>query len=79
MEENKDDQLGVKSIGYTIEGLSQEAKNIYKKLVNQEKLINYQKLNFRGGNNIDYDFSNFSPLIELFRRIYYGEILVPGA
>ena len=79
MEENKDNQLDVKSIGYTIEGLSQEAKNVYEKLVNQEKLINYQKLNFRGSNNIDYDFSNFIPLKELFRRIYYGEILVPGA
>ena len=70
LEENKDNQLGVKSIGYTIELLSQEAKNIYEKLVNQEKLINYQKLNFRGSNNIDYDFSNFIPLRELFRRIY---------
>ena len=76
LEENKDNQLGVKSIGYTTEGLSQEAKNVYEKLVNQEKLITCKKLNFRGGNNIDYDISNFSPLRELFKRIYYGEILV---
>ena len=43
------------------------------KLNNQEKLINYKKLGFRGGNNKDYDFTNFSSLRELFRAIYYGE------
>ena len=58
---------------------SQEAKNMLGKLNNQEKLIHYRKINFRGGNNIDYDFSNFRPLKELFKAIYYGEILIPGA
>ena len=80
MEENKDYQLGVKSIGYTVkEKLSQEAKNMLRKLNNQEKFINYKKLSFRGGNNKDYDFTNFSSLRELFRTIYYGEMLMPGA
>ena len=42
LKENKDSQLGIKSIGYTIkEKLSEEAKNMLKKLNNQEKLINY--------------------------------------
>ena len=78
--ESKNNQLGIKSISYTVrEELSQEAKNLLEKLNNQEKLINYRKLNFRGGNNIDYDCSNFRPLRELFRAIYYGEILIPGA
>ena len=41
LEENKDNQLGIKSIGYTIkEELSQETKNMLEKLNNQEKLIN---------------------------------------
>ena len=31
------------------------------------------------GNNRDYDFTNFSSLRELFRAIYYGEILIPAA
>ena len=80
LEENKDSQLGIKSIGYTIrQELSQEAKNMLEKLNNQEKLINYRKLGFRGGNNKDYDFTNFSSLRELFRAIYYGEILIPAA
>ena len=70
----------MKSIGYTVkEELSQEAKNILEKLNNQEKLIDCRKSNFRRGNNVDYDFSIFRPLRELFRAIYYGEVLIPGA
>ena len=49
------------------------------KLSNQENLIDYRKLSFKGGNNVDYDFSNFSPLRKLFRLIYYGEIIIPAA
>ena len=42
LEANKDNQLGIKSIGYAInEKLSQEAKNMFEKLNNEEKLINY--------------------------------------
>ena len=78
--ENKDSQLGKKSIGYEIKGeLSQEAENMLEKLNNQEKIINYKKLYFKGGNKVDYDFTNFIFLRELFRIIYYGEILIPGA
>ena len=32
------------------------------KLNNQEKLINYKKLNFTGGNDVDYDFSEYRSL-----------------
>ena len=61
LNENKDSQLGVKSIGYAVkQELSQEAKSMLEKLNNQEKLINYKKLSFKGGNNVDYDFTNFS-------------------
>ena len=78
--ENRDDQLGVKSIGYTVrKELSQEAKNMFEKLNNQENLIDYRRLNFRGGNNVDYNFTNVKPLREFFRAIYYGEVLIPGA
>ena len=79
LKENKDSQLGIKSIGYKVrQELSQEAKNMLEKLNNQEKLINYKKLGFRGGNNKDYDFTNFSSLRERFRAIYYEEILIPA-
>ena len=79
LNENKDSQLGIKSIGYTVrQELSQETKNMLEKLNNQEKLINYKKLGFRGGNNKDYDFTNFSSLRKLFRAIYYGQISIPA-
>ena len=59
LNENKDSQLGIKSIGYTInKKLSEEPKNMLEKLNNQEKLINYQKLYLKGGNNVEYDFSD---------------------
>ena len=59
--ENKNSQLNIKSIGYTVEEeLSQEAMNILNKLANQEKLNDYRKLNFKGGNNRDYDFSSYN-------------------
>ena len=48
------------------------------KLNNQEKLINYKKLSFKGGNNVDYDFTNFSSLREFFRVIYIREIVIPA-
>ena len=80
VEENKNNQLGVKSIGYAVkQELSQEARNMVEKLNNQEKLIDYRKLNFRGGINVDYDFSNFRPRRELFTAIYDGEVLISGA
>ena len=77
LKEDKNSQLGVKSIGYTVkQELSQEAKNILEKLNNQEKLINYRKLSFKGSNNVDYDFVNLGSLRELFRVVYFGEILI---
>ena len=80
LKENKVSQLGIKSIGYGVrQEISQEAKNILENLNNQEKLINYKKPGFKGVNNKDYDFTNFISLRELFRAIYYGEILIPAA
>ena len=44
-----------------------------------EKLINYKKLNFKGGNNHDYDFSDYSYLKELFRAIYFRKLTIEEA
>ena len=67
--------MSIKSIGYAVkEELSQEVKNILEKPNNQEKLINYKKLSFTGGNNIDYDFSEYKSLKELFKAIYYRNV-----
>ena len=76
-EENENNQLSVKSIGYTVkEVLSQEAKNMLKKLNNQEKLINYRKLNIRGGNNMGYDFNDYRSLKEFFKAIYFRKLSI---
>ena len=70
LKENKDSRLGVRSIGYTVkEELSQEPKNMFEELNSQEKLINHRKLNFRGSSNVDYDFSEYRSLKELFKAI----------
>ena len=70
VEENKNNLLGVKSVGYTVkEKLSQEAINMFEKLNNQEKLTNYGNLSFKGGNKVDYDLTSFSSPTELFKAI----------
>ena len=48
----------------------QEAKIVFDKIVDKERSINY---------DYDYDFTNFSPLREFFRRIYYGKLLISAA
>ena len=81
LKKNKDSQLGIKSIGYTFkEKLSEKAKNMLEKLNNQEKLINYQKVGFIGGNKVDYyDFSDYKSLKEIFKAIYYRKITIEEA
>ena len=49
------------------------------KLNNQEKLISNKKLNFKGGNNRDYDFSDYSSLKELFMAIYFRKLSIEEA
>ena len=72
LKENKGGQLGIKSIGNKFkETLSQKSKE------RKKRSINYLKLRYRGGNKKEYDFTNFIPLREFFRRTYYGEILIP--
>ena len=34
---------------------------------------------YKGINNIEYDFISFSSVGELFKQIYYGQILIPAA
>ena len=77
LEENNDSKLGIKSIDYTIKDkLSQQAKNILEKLNNPKKLINYKKLVFTGSNKVDYDFSAYRSLKELFKAIYYRNVRI---
>ena len=46
------------------------------KLNNQEKIINYQKLYLKGGNNVEYDLIEYRSLKEIFKAIYYRNIRI---
>ena len=35
-----------------------------------KKNVDYRKLKIRGGNNVDYDFSDYETFKELFRELY---------
>ena len=44
-----------------------------------QKNIDYRKLKIRGGNNVDYDFSDYKTFKELFRDLYYKKITIDDA
>ena len=76
----KYDQLGINSAADMIyEKLSPEAKNMLAKISNQEKLINYKKLDFRRDNSLEFYFSDYRSLKELFKAIYYRKISIDDA
>ena len=45
----------------------------------KKNLLTIKKLNYTGGNRVEYDFSNFSSLGKFFKNIFYGKILIPAA
>ena len=44
-----------------------------------KKNVDYRKLKIRGGNNVDYDFSDYKTFKELFRDLYYSKITIDNA
>ena len=71
---NKDSQLGIESIGHIVKGeLSQEAKNFLKKLSKQEKIINYKNIYLKGGDNPEYDFTEFFTILLSLLRGFITE------
>ena len=80
--ENKEQkQLRIKSvIDIFDDNLSQKAKNyMLNKLNNQEKSINYKRLNFKRDKNLEFDLRDNKPLKELFKGIYYWKLLIDRA
>ena len=60
--------------------LTPEGKEIFNQILSERRQINdYIQNNFRGGNNQEYNFSNFVRIGDLFRRIYNGETMIPEA
>ena len=56
--------------------LSFEAKKLIEEIKNIQKNVDYRKLKIRGGNNVDYDFSDYKTFKELFRDLYYKETTI---
>ena len=66
-------QLGIKSmINIFDEHLSQKIKNMLNQLNNQEKGINYKRLNFKRDKNLEFDFRGYRSLKEFLRKFITG-------
>ena len=55
---------------------SLEAKELIEKIKNIQKDVDYRKLKIKGGDNLDYDFSDYKTFKELFRDLYYKETTI---
>ena len=77
--DNKDSQLGIKSIDYDIKKkFSPEGHQVFKAIVNQEKKINYKYFNMTPSPKNHFDFRMFLALKPFFNTIYFGEVLIPA-
>ena len=56
--------------------LSFEAKELIEEIKVIQKDVDYRKLKIRGGNNVDYDFSDYKTFKELFRDLYYKKTTI---
>ena len=64
---------------FVYQPLSFEAKELIEEIKAIQKDVDYRKLKIRGGNNVDYDFSDYKTFKELFRDLYYGNITIDEA
>ena len=44
-----------------------------------QKNVDYRKLKIKGGNNVDYNFSDYKTFKELFRDLYYKKTTIDEA
>ena len=72
--EKKVNKVKIKDIIEVTDFVDQPLNSKAKELINEIKTIHknvdYRKLKFRGGNNADYDFSDYKTFKELFRDLY---------
>ena len=59
--------------------LSLEAKELIEEIKAIQKDVDYRKLKIKGGNNVDYDFSDYKTFKELFRDLYYKKTTIDYA
>ena len=78
IEGQKDNQTNLKSVGYAIrDKLPEKAIKAFDWL-KKTRLLTIGRFFYRGGNEVDYDFTSFSSLGDLLKQIYYGKILIPA-
>ena len=56
--------------------LSFEAKGLITEISAIQKDVDCRKLKIKGGNNVDYDFSDYKRFKELFRDLYYKQTTI---
>ena len=56
-----------------------KAKELINEIKTIQKNVAYRKLKIRGGNNADYDFSDYKTFKELFRDPYYKKTTIEYA
>ena len=79
-ENKKQKQLGIKSVINTFdEELPQKANSMLIKLNNQQKSINYKRLNLKRDKNLDFDFRGYKSLEEFFKEMYYWKLSIDRA
>ena len=61
------------------EPLGLEARDLIEEIRIIQKDVDYRKLKLRGGNNTDYDFSDYKTFKELFKGLYYKKITIDEA
>ena len=59
--------------------LSLEAQELIEQIKIIQKDVDCRKIKIRGGNNVDYDFSDYKTFKELFRDLYYRKITIDDA
>ena len=56
--------------------LNSKATELINEIKNIQKNVDYRKLKIRGGNNVDFDFSDYKTFKELFRNLYYKQTTI---
>ena len=77
---NKVENKDIKEVtDFVDQPLSFEAKELINEIKTLKKDVDYRKLKFRGGNNVDYDLSDYKTFKELFRDLYYRQFTIDDA
>ena len=74
---NKVENKDIKEVtDFVDQPLSFETKELINEIKTIQKNVNYRKLKTKGGNSVDYDFSDYKTFKELFRDLYYRDITI---